>query len=152
VLSELIEGYDLETALAAGAMAAGRVEALGRALAAAVAHVHERGLCHGSIRPSNVMLASGAVRRADLGLGRLYEAIGPETPYRAPEGGLSPAGDVYSLGAVLLHALTGATPGAVRPPTPGPLGGLLESCLAPDPAARPSAAELKQRLGAGAVS
>jgi serine/threonine-protein kinase len=147
VISELIEGYDLETALAAGPMAASRVEALGRALTAAVAHVHERGLVHGSIRPSNVMLAGGAVRLADLGLGRLYAAIGPGSPYRAPERELAPAADVFSLGAVLFHALTGAPPDGQRPAPPGELGALLAGCLDTDPAARPSADELRARLG-----
>jgi serine/threonine protein kinase len=146
VISELIEGYDLETALAAGPMATGRVEALGRALAATVAHVHECGLVHGSVRPSNVMLAGGAVRLADLGLGGLYAALGPATPYRAPETERTPASDVFSLGAVLHHALTGKPP-AAEPAASSELAALLAACLDPDPAARPTAAQVRARLG-----
>jgi len=148
---QLRERFDEQLLRAERAVSAGQrrraVEALGRALAAAVAHVHECGLAHGSIRPSNIMLAGGAVRITDLGLGRLYDAIGPDTPYRAPERGLSPAADVYSLGSVLYHALTGRAPDGERPEAPGEVGALLAACQDPDPTARPTAAELHGRLG-----
>ena len=34
-----------------------------------------KGLVHGSVRPSNVMVASGVIKLADLGLGRLARSL-----------------------------------------------------------------------------
>jgi serine/threonine-protein kinase len=72
--------------------------------------VHEKGLVHGSVRPSNVMVASGVIKLADLGLGRLAQAVPAVLSYHAPEGGLSPADDLYGLCAVMYHLLTGTHP------------------------------------------
>ena len=46
--------------------------------------VHGKGLVHGSIQPSNIMVASGVVKVADLGLGRLAHAaaLRPSTTAR----------------------------------------------------------------------
>jgi serine/threonine protein kinase len=56
------------------------------------------------------MVASGVVKVADLGLGRLAHALTPPDNYRSPENALDVAGDLYSLAAVLYHLLTGVHP------------------------------------------
>jgi serine/threonine protein kinase len=56
------------------------------------------------------MVASGAVKIADLGLGRLAQSHPPAEHYRAPENQLDVSGDLYALCAVLYHLLTGVHP------------------------------------------
>ncbi|MFO0805309.1 MAG: serine/threonine-protein kinase [Gemmataceae bacterium] len=92
----------------------------------AVAATHEAGIFHRDIKPSNVILtADGIPKLSDYGLAKLAEdqdgltrttqAIG--TPaFMPPEqisrrsGEISPATDVYGLGATLYAMLTGKAP------------------------------------------
>ncbi|MBQ0867877.1 serine/threonine-protein kinase [Streptomyces sp. RK75] len=90
--------------------------------------LHEAGVVHRDIKPSNVLLTSGGpqgrerVLVADLGLAKnLAHASGltvvaGSVGYMAPEQaepfeGIDARADIYSLGAVLYHLVTGATPG-----------------------------------------
>jgi serine/threonine-protein kinase len=95
-------------------------------VAEALEHAHGRGLVHRDVKPKNIMITKGGVAKlADMGLARAIsdkEAAEAEagkafgTPYYiAPEQirgevNLTPAADVYSLGATLYHMLTGAVP------------------------------------------
>jgi serine/threonine-protein kinase len=141
-------------------MSVQQCHSLGRTLAQVLSFVHGRGLAHGSIRPSNIMVLSGVVKLADLGLGRLYRAALAPDGYRAPENRLDVAGDIFSLGAVLYHALTGVEPKAragtpmtrpsqLAPGVPERFDRFLMRCLEPSPEGRLHAAdEVAQALDA----
>jgi len=125
-VTELVAGKTFAEALQSGRrMSVSQVHSLGRVLAQTLAFFHGKGLVHGSIQPSNIMVASGVVKIADLGLGRI--AHGPPSPqnYRSPEGRLDVPGDLYAMAAVLYHLLTGthpkAQPQGVGLPLPGTL-------------------------------
>jgi len=111
LVTEHVAGRNFAEAIASGRrLGFQQVHALGRVVAQVLGVVHGKGLVHGSVRPSNVMVASGVIKLADLGLGRLARSV-PETPsYRAPEGSLGAADDLHALCAVLYHLLTGTHP------------------------------------------
>jgi hypothetical protein len=111
VVTEFVAGKSFAEALRAGhKMKTQQVHSLGRVLAQALSFAHGKGLVHGSIQPSNIMVVSGVVKLADLGLGRLAQSHPPAEHYRAPENQLDVAGDLYALCAVLYHLLTGVHP------------------------------------------
>jgi len=87
-----------------------QAHSIGCVLAQYLATVHGQGLVHGSIQPSNIMVAGAVVKVADLGLGRLAHELFSEMDYRAPERSLDVAGDLYALAAVLYHLITGSHP------------------------------------------
>ncbi len=111
IVTEHVAGRSFADALAGGhKMTVKQVHSLGRVLAQVLSVVHGKGLVHGSIQPSNLMVANGVVKLADLGLGRLAHAHGPQPGYRAPENKLDASGDIYALAGVLYHLLTGIHP------------------------------------------
>jgi serine/threonine-protein kinase len=128
LVTEHVAGRNFAEAIASGRrMTFPQVHALGRAVAQVLAFVHETGLVHGSVQPSNVMVASGVIKLADLGLGRLARSVPSSPSYHAPEGAPGPADDVYGLCAVLYHLLTGTHPAS----QPQGVGLPLPSQLAP---------------------
>src|SRR6266516_2545142 len=106
-----------------------RVVALIAKVARALQYAHDQGILHRDLKPGNILLDGHSEPLvSDFGLAKWLEPIGDltRTPsifgtpgYIAPEqvngseGKLTPAADVYSLGAVLFHLLTG------RPPVTG---------------------------------
>jgi serine/threonine-protein kinase len=116
VVTEYVQGRSFAEALKAGhKMQMKQVHSLGRVLAQVLGILHGKNAVHGSIQPSNLMVANGVVKVADLGLGRLAHAVSLAGPggapdYRAPENQLDVAGDLYSMAAVLYHLLTGVHP------------------------------------------
>jgi len=145
VVTEFAQGPTLETILRErGKLNAGQTQAIGVALAHALATLHARGLVHGAIQPSNLMLVARALKVADLGLGRLHAAVAPASPYRLPGEGHDAAADVYAMGAVLHHLMTGAPPQPGLPPLPlpAPFDALVPRCLDARPGSRPRSSEL----------
>jgi len=119
VVCEYVSGKDCAGPLKAGRrMGLAQVLNLARALGPALGAVHARGLVHGSVQPSNVLLVSGSVKLADLGLGRLARLRPDPGGYRAPENPLDAAGDLYALTTLLYHLYTGAPP-VGQPAAPG---------------------------------
>jgi serine/threonine protein kinase len=172
LVMEFVDGSTLADRLREGPMQAGEVSRLGAELGYALAYVHSRGITHRDVKPANVLMG-GRPMLTDFGIARLVDAarvtqtgylIG--TPaYLAPEqvsgGAVGMPADVYALGLVLLEALTGHRefdgdgPEAAfarlsrQPYVPDGLPGLtdlLRAMTALDPADRPSAADVSERL------
>jgi serine/threonine-protein kinase len=167
VVTEHVPGRNFAEAISSGRrLGFQQVHTLGRIAAQVLALLHERGLVHGSVQPSNVMVANGVIKIADLGLGRLAHAHAPAASYHAPEGGLTPADDVYALAAVMYHLLTGAhprsqpqgvglpLPSQLAPGVPEAMDKLLLKTLHPRPELRSQSAaafldELRQMVRIG---
>jgi serine/threonine-protein kinase len=110
VVSEFVQGRNFAEAVKSGhKMTVQQAHSLGRVLAQYLSFVHGKGMVHGSIKPSNLMVANGVIKVADLGFGRLVHKL-PSRDYRAPEDKLDVAGDLYALSAVLYHFITGVHP------------------------------------------
>ncbi|HYM56358.1 MAG TPA: serine/threonine-protein kinase [Solirubrobacteraceae bacterium] len=128
LVSELVCGATLAQLEAAGALSDRDAVRIGLALAAALAHAHERGVIHRDVKPQNVMIPArprapyGAAKLTDFGVAHLAgdepltrtgDVVGT-LAYMAPE---QAAGervdervDLYALGLVLYEALAGVNP------------------------------------------
>ncbi|MCL6309611.1 serine/threonine-protein kinase [Pseudomonas syringae] len=97
------------------------------ALLDALAYAHARGVLHGDMKPSNVMLSEEGVRLFDFGLGQAEEGVMPGLPhlsrdrfnawtpgYAAPEllegQALSASADVYGVACVIFELSGGKHP------------------------------------------
>jgi eukaryotic-like serine/threonine-protein kinase len=159
VLDQVIGGSLAQLLGARGQLTPGETVTTLAPLLTALADLHGAGVVHGDLAPGNVLFsADGRPLISDLGvaplLGRHTLSDGAGTGgFLAPEivaGAVaSPASDVYAMAALGWFCLAGAAPGPAatrlslttfRPATPGRLVEILTSCLATDPAARPSAA------------
>lgn len=182
VTMELVGGRDLGRLLeAVRRLDAATTVAILRQIALGTQAAHDGGVIHRDLKPQNVMVDdSGLVAILDFGLaissnqGELTgEGVILGTPhYMAPEQGrgghVGPATDVYAIGAIAFHALTGAPPflgnpiqvvldHIGKPPpvarlsevgAPEPLAEIVLKCLAKRPEGRfESAAALDRALG-----
>lgn len=120
--------------------------------------LHEKGLAHGSLKPSNVLASGDRILLSSDSIRRTGEKRGTplaQSPYQAPEQEFSPAADVWSLGVSLVEILTqrlpvsDPAPGAdpiVPDPLPAPFLEIARNCLRRDPLRRWSTAEIILRL------
>jgi serine/threonine protein kinase len=122
--------------------------------------LHRRQLVHGGLKPSNLLmfkerlkLASDAVRPA----GESSASLAPASEFDPPEtrdGSYSAAGDVWSLGVLIVEALTQKRPvwpdkmgGPVLPKSlPAALVGVVLRCLNRNPARRPTVEQLDAEI------
>ena len=93
-----------------GALPAGECARIGRALAAALGHLHGHGLIHRDLKPSNVIFINSEPKLADLGLvtgeDDAQSFVGTEG-YLPREGPGTVAADLYALGIVMYEMLAG---------------------------------------------
>jgi len=184
---ELLDGLTLEELVAHdGPQPAGRVIHLLRQVCAALKEAHGIDLIHRDIKPANIYLCrrggvSDFVKVLDFGLVREVKSSGDVTRsnldavvgtplYMSPEAILTPdridaRADIYGLGCVAYHLVTGAPPfngqsvvelaahqlhsipqpPSERTPVPDDLERLILSCLAKDPGDRPQSADVLSR-------
>lgn len=124
---DLVEGGDVDDLLHAGPLASRRALEIVRDAARAVQHAHDHGIVHRDLKPSNLLLTrDGHVVLTDFGLARdisgdatqlslTGEVMGtpaymPPEQARGERAKIGAPCDIYSLGAVLFHLLTGRTP------------------------------------------
>ncbi|MER5946127.1 serine/threonine-protein kinase [Streptomyces sp. NPDC001904] len=157
-----------------GPLAAADVAAVGAALSEGLVAVHEAGVVHRDLKPSNILLSPKGPRIIDFGIAwatgastltHVGTAVG-SPGFLAPEqvrgAAVTPATDVFALGATLAYSAMGDSPfghgssevmlyrvvheEAQLHGVPDALAPLLRACLAKDPEERPSTLQLSLRL------
>ncbi len=157
-----------------GSLSAADVASIGAALAEGLVAVHEAGVVHRDLKPSNILLSPKGPRIIDFGIAwatgastltHVGTAVG-SPGFLAPEqvrgAAVTPATDVFSLGATLAYASMADSPfghgssevmlyrvvheEAHLEGVPDALAPLVQACLAKDPEERPSTLQLSLRL------
>ncbi|HEY0542781.1 MAG TPA: ABC transporter substrate-binding protein [Actinoallomurus sp.] len=174
LVSELIDGPSLrEVVDAQGPRTGGVLHRLAIGTATALAAIHEAGVVHRDLKPTNVLLAADGPRVIDFGIARALDAGGTVTSttvgtpsYMSPEqinGEVAgPPTDVFAWACMIVYAATGTPPfgqdtipavmNRIMHQEPalgmlmGPLRDVVAACLAKDPRHRPTAQQLLLRL------
>ncbi|MFJ6779953.1 protein kinase [Streptomyces yangpuensis] len=157
-----------------GPLTAAQIAAVGAALSEGLVAVHEAGVVHRDLKPSNILLSPKGPRIIDFGIAwatgastltHVGTAVG-SPGFLAPEqvrgAAVTPATDVFALGATLAYAATADSPfghGSSEvmlyrvvheephlQGVPDALAPLVRACLAKDPEERPSTLQLSMRL------
>jgi len=123
---DYVEGRNLAELLRDGPLSPQRAAGYAKTIAEAVAYAHQRGILHRDLKPSNVLIdQSDQLRLTDFGLAKRLtgesdltvsgQVLGSPN-FMAPEQAqgrhreVGPPSDVYSIGALLYHLLTGRPP------------------------------------------
>ena len=131
-------------------------------LLGALQFVHDKGLAHGRIRPSNIFAVGDEVKLASDTLVVPGQASrGASDAYDAPEaatGRISAAGDVWQLGMTLVEVMTQRLPawdraGSAAPQlpmaVPGPFRDIAMRCLRLNPDKRCTVTDIARQLEPG---
>jgi tetratricopeptide (TPR) repeat protein len=167
-------GGSLDGRLKQGRLEPDEVVRIGVGLLRGLAKVHERGIVHRDVKPSNIFLRDDVPVLGDFGIAKLSASADADltqpgsvvgTPaYSAPEqlagGEVTPLADLYAAGMVLYEAATGRRWAGIGDPeaadwhdVPGWLTSVLQRALALEPAARwPTAEAFAEALERGAAS
>ncbi|MEU0097959.1 MFS transporter [Streptomyces sp. NPDC006267] len=181
VATQYIPGPDLTTVVGKdfGPLPEHSVHTLANRLALALRAVHGAGLIHRDLKPSNVLVTVDGPRVIDFGIARALDSAGGDSlvtrtgmligspGFMSPEQvrgrELTPANDLFCLGAVLVYAATGrllfgATDTGLNAHlfriaeeepdltgVPDSLLDLVRACLHKDPALRPTTAQVVER-------
>ena len=165
-----LASHTLEDELKNRFLDAENVTILARHIALALEYLSAHRCIHRDLKPANVLQTVQDWKIADFGLARTLEnskshfsGVGGTPLYMAPEawrGVVTPAVDVWALGAIIQVALTGKLPCERRktqdefiarvlkdapfiaPGLPAPLDKIVVACLQKNPAARPSPTEI----------
>lgn len=163
-----------EAVRTAGALPVATVRVLAAGVAEALRSIHDAGVVHRDVKPSNVLLTADGPRVIDFGIARAVDAATVTRPggqvgspaFMSPEqvagDAVGPPGDIFSYGATLAYACTGVEPFGQGPwqvvmyriqSEPPRLDGvpdaelrtLIEACMARAREDRPTTAELVER-------
>jgi serine/threonine-protein kinase len=123
---KMVKGETLSQLLQRGPIPPRYAARLLSAVSRAIHYAHEQGVLHRDLKPSNILIdEDGNPHVTDFGLARQVSdavsitktgAVLGTPAYMAPEqaagnrGQVGPSSDVYSIGTVLYHALTGRPP------------------------------------------
>jgi TonB family protein len=159
VVSEFAE-ENLSQILPARTLSPSEAEFMLRSVLEALAYLHGQGLAHGRLKPANIMAVDEKLKISSDGICKANEKLVgmARTVYGPPEAttsGLSPAGDVWSLGVILVEALTQKTSlgegirqgDPLLPETvPPPFLDIARQCLRLDPQRRWTVPDIAARL------
>ncbi|MEU6721125.1 serine/threonine-protein kinase [Nonomuraea sp. NPDC046802] len=178
LVTEFLPSVSLAEAVRkAGPLPTSAVWSLAAGVAEALRSIHGAGIVHRDLKPANVLLTSDGPRVIDFGIARAVDAATVTHPglrtgspgFMSPEQvagvAVEPASDIFSLGSTLAFACTGAEPfgegtwqakmARIESEAPlldgiadSALRALVGSCLDRDPARRPTADQLIDRITA----
>ena len=127
----------------------------------ALSYLHEKGLVHGRIKPSNIMAIADQLKLSSDSIQAVAEPGNralPSSVFATPEattGATSPAADVWSIGVTLVRCLSErpdirensnpTEPGVVET-IPEPFRHIARKCLQPDPKTRCTVADIRDWL------
>ncbi|MCG8585177.1 MAG: protein kinase [Pirellulales bacterium] len=122
IVMEHVDGNDLKTMVAKnGPLSPWQAANFIHQAAQGLAHAHEKGVTHGDMKPSNLLVdAYGELKIVDMAVARISQG-GDDTAGRTAIGYLSPeqvqgargdepASDLYSLGSTMYYLLAGKPP------------------------------------------
>jgi serine/threonine-protein kinase len=176
IVTEFVDGVTLQDVIAEhGRVPSEIVAILGIHVAQALSYAHRHDIIHRDLKPENVMLRrDGTVKLMDFGIARFLDesnltmtgALVGSPAYMSPEQAmekvLDSRSDLFSLGTLLYHLVTGQLPFSgnnasivlrniiegnrpdvieLRPDASGRLADLIERLLETDPNDRPNTAE-----------
>jgi serine/threonine protein kinase/tetratricopeptide (TPR) repeat protein len=175
IAMEYLEGRTLDKILKERKLGFDECQRIALQVTEALEHVHKNGLIHRDLKPGNIMVKDdGNVKLLDFGIARAsnessitqHGTLVGTVLYMSPEqvrgDALDHRSDIFSLGAVLFHMVTGnlpfpgksfpevcmaildgkpARPSEIRSGLPQPFEDVILKCLAADPGQRLQSAE-----------